>query len=150
MKIKKEGLLLLAGAVWAIAGANILRIGLSCLFEAFSQNIITVFLLMILLASIIFTGFIMMFKKVVKRNTKRILSYSDKKSVFAVFDAKGYFLMLFMMGLGITLRSINLLPTAFFAVFYTGLGTALTLAGCLFIINYFNARSVKRDPNETA
>ena len=78
MKIKKEGLLLLAGAVWAIAGANILRIGLSCLFEAFSQNIITVFLLMILLASIIFTGFIMMFKKVVKRNTKRILSYKEK------------------------------------------------------------------------
>ena len=48
------------------------------------------------------------------------------------FDAKAYIIMAVMMGGGIWLRSSGLAPEAFIAVFYTGLGTALALAGLLF------------------
>ncbi|MBE6639293.1 MAG: hypothetical protein E7616_07575 [Ruminococcaceae bacterium] len=138
MKTKKEKLLLIAGTVWGLAGVNILRIGIVSLIKSFGEKNHAVFALMLLIAAMILTGFLIMFRMVVKRNTKRILSYPEKKSVFAFLDAKGYLLMLFMMGLGIVLRSFDLLPNAFFAVFYTGLGTALTLAGGMFIYNYFS------------
>lgn len=40
--------------------------------------------------------------------------------------------MAVMMGGGIWLRSSGLVPDIFIAVFYTGLGCALTMAGILF------------------
>ena len=44
-------------------------------------------------------------------------------------------MMAFMMTLGIVLRSSGLLPDEFFAFFYTGLGTSLSIAGILFLIS---------------
>lgn len=41
---------------------------------------------------------------------------------------------------GIAIRSLHLLPDVFIAVFYTGLGTALALAGVLFAVNFFRVR----------
>ena len=143
MKIQKEKLLIVAGVVWAIAGANILRIGIASYVESFDRGNPFPLLWMIPLSALILTGFMMMFRKVVKRNT-------EKKSVFAFFDIKGYLLMAFMMALGITLRSVNLLPVEFFAVFYTGLGTALTLSGVRFIVNYTRALRTARESDEAA
>lgn len=40
--------------------------------------------------------------------------------------------MFFMMTFGIVIRTQHLLPNQFIAVFYTGLGTALLLAGIIF------------------
>lgn len=45
--------------------------------------------------------------------------------------------MAVMMGGGIWLRSSGLVPEVFIAVFYTGLGCALALAGILFWIKFF-------------
>ena len=150
MKLQKEKLLIVAGVVWAIAGANILRIGIASYVESFDRENPFPLLWMIPLSALILTGFMMMFRKVVKRNTRRILSYTEKKSVFAFFDIKGYLLMAFMMALGITLRSVNLLPVTFFAVFYTGLGAALTLAGLRFIGNFVCFRQSKETSDEIA
>lgn len=135
LKTKKQNLLLIAGIVWLIAGINILRIGIESFLNCYdTDKIVTI--LIILGAIIIFIGFYFMFSKIVKKHTKRILGYKeDKKSIFYFFDTKGYILMIFMMGLGIGLRSSNLLQTEFFAVFYNGLGSALSIAGIIFIKN---------------
>ncbi|MEG0564569.1 hypothetical protein [Anaerorhabdus sp.] len=45
------------------------------------------------------------------------------------------------MTFGILIRTYNLAPESFIAFFYTGLGTALFLAGILFGFNYFKYRS---------
>lgn len=45
-----------------------------------------------------------------------------------------------MMTFGIVLRATNIAPEQFIAVFYTGLGSALTLAGLLF--GYHFAKTV--------
>lgn len=77
-----------------------------------------------------------MFYHIVGKYQKRILDYpEEKKSIFCCFDLKGYLLMAFMMGLGIGLRVGNFLPDEFFAAFYSGLGTALSVAGIRFIVN---------------
>lgn len=147
MKTKKENLLIIAGVVWALAGINILRIGAQSYAESITNIAVPITFLMFLGSALICFGFMMMFRRVVKRNTKRILSYPKRMTVFAFLDLKGYLLMLFMMGLGITLRGLDLLPTEFFAVFYTGLGMALTSAGGVFIISRVK---VKKNENETA
>ena len=41
--------------------------------------------------------------------------------------------MIFMISLGITIRSFHLLSESFISVFYTGLSIALILTGILFI-----------------
>lgn len=49
--------------------------------------------------------------------------------------------MAFMMGGGIWLRASGLVPNVFIAVFYTGLGCALALAGVLFMMMFFCYKS---------
>ena len=74
-----------------------------------------------------------MFFRMSIRHGKRIRGYEEElKPVWYFFDLKSYLIMAFMMGGGIWLRSSGLLPTVFIAFFYTGLGCALALAGCLF------------------
>ena len=73
-------------------------------------------------------------------NTDRILNFPErKKSLFAFFDLRGYVLIIFMMGLGISLKHIPCLPVEFFAAFYPGLGTALSIAGIRYLVSWFQA-----------
>ena len=46
-----------------------------------------------------------------------------------------------MMSGGILLRRIPAVPTQFIAVFYSGLGAALLLAGILFGVKFFTSSS---------
>lgn len=55
------------------------------------------------------------------------------------FDGKAFAVMAVMMTGGIGLRASGLAPERFIAVFYTGLGTSLLLAGLLFGCNYGRA-----------
>lgn len=53
----------------------------------------------------------------------------DRAPLYRFMSLKGYLIIIFMMTLGISLRSIGSIPDGFFAFFYTGLGSALFLAG---------------------
>lgn len=131
MKVKRNTLLLLACFVWSIAGFNVLRIGLMA-YPA--HRTILNFLLSIFVFSV-FQYFI--FGKLVKKHTIRILSYQETKHFFLkFFDRKAFIIMAVMMIGGIGLRISGLAPERFIAVFYTGLGASLLLAGLLFGCNY--------------
>ena len=81
-----------------------------------------------------------MFNNFIKRYTTRILSFPErKKSLFAFFDLHGYVLIFFMMGLGISLKHIPSMPVEFFAAFYPGLGTALSIAGIRYLVSWCKA-----------
>lgn len=72
----------------------------------------------------------------VKKHTRRIQNYQETyRPVWHFFDLKAYLIMAVMMGGGIWLRYSGLAPDIFIAVFYTGLGCALALAGVLFDSN---------------
>lgn len=127
--VKKRTLLLIAGIVWAIAGFNVVRIGLM-LYSQYLE------VLNIILSIVVFCLFGIMFFKMTKKHTKRILSYQDKQPFYKFFDVKSYCIMVFMMSFGIGLRYSELIPFRFIAVFYSGLGCALFSAGVVFLINY--------------
>ena len=132
--VKRNTLLLPAGLVWSAAGFDILRIGLSA-YPAY-HNVINY-----LLSVLVFTVFqIFIFGRLVKKHTSRISGYSEERHFFLnFFDAKAFAIMAVMMTGGIALRSSGLAPERFIAVFYTGLGASLLLAGLLFGCNFGRA-----------
>lgn len=129
--VRNRTLLLIAGIVWMIAGFNVVRIG----FIAYVGNLSV---LNILCSAVIFAIFwFMIFSRLVIKHTKRIKEYATEKQYFwNFFDLKSFFIMAFMITFGIIIRVFKLMPDVFIAVFYTGLGLALTLAGIKFSVNY--------------
>lgn len=134
MKVKRNTLLLLACLVWGAAGFNILRIGLI----AYPPYRSVLNVLLSVLVFVVFQKFI--FGKLVKKHTARICSYIEEYLFFLkFFDGKSFAVMAVMMSGGIGLRVSGLAPERFIAVFYTGLGAALLLAGGLFGCNFGKA-----------
>ncbi|MDO4153956.1 MAG: hypothetical protein Q4E21_03785 [Clostridia bacterium] len=135
--VKKRTLLAVAGCVWLIAGFNVARLGV---LSYLSLTNITA--LHIILSVLIFCAFGLMFFKMSMKHTKRIKGYREQyRPVWHFFDLKAYIIMAVMMGGGIWLRSSGLAPDVFIAVFYTGLGCALALAGIIFGIVYFGYKT---------
>ncbi len=73
------------------------------------------------------------FGKLVVKHTARITGYEKERHFFLkFFDVPAIVIMAVMMTGGISIRAFGLAPEGFNAVFYTGLGSALALAGLLF------------------
>ena len=136
MKVSSRTLLLIASIVWLIAGINVLVIGLSEYNEYLT--IINVILSLIVFSIFYFA----IFRKMVLKHTYRISSYKDNQYFWMFFDLKSFIIMAIMMTLGIYLRVSEVASNHFIAVFYTGLGSALILAGMFFGIKFvrFNKR----------
>lgn len=126
-KVKRNTLLLLACLVWSTAGFHILRIG-SATYPPYLSSV------NILLSLLVFTMFQQfIFGKLIKRHTARIQAYEEERQFFLkFFDKRSFAVMAVMMTGGICLRASGLAPERFIAVFYTGLGASLLLAGLLF------------------
>ncbi len=135
MKVQKNTLLLLACLVWAAAGFNILRIGVL----AYPAYLTVWNLVLSALVFGIFQSFV--FGRLVKKHTRRIHGYGDTRQFFLkFFDGKSFAIRAVMMSGGIVLRASGAAPERFIAVFYSGLGGALLLAGLLFGRSYAVAR----------
>lgn len=128
--VNRNVLLITAGLVWIVAGANVLRIGVvtwmnndkDWMFK--TSEAIIVFLLF----------FVLVFRKLYYKHTRRIEQKKKEKNCpFSFFDAKGWAIMTFMIALGVSIRRFQLLPDTFISVFYTGLSVALILTGILFL-----------------
>lgn len=134
MNVKTNTLLLFACLVWSVAGFNILRIELLA-YPAYLS------IWNILLSTLVFTIFqIFIFGKLVKKHTARITAYTEERHFFLkFFDKKAFAIMAVMMTVGIGLRATGIAPDRFIAIFYSGLGASLLLAGFLFGRNYVKA-----------
>lgn len=133
LHVKKRTLLAVAGCVWLAAGFNVARLGLLSY-----RKLPQITAAHILLSLAVFCAFGFMFFKMSMKHTRRIKGYRETwRPVWHFFDLKAYCIMAVMMGGGIWLRSSGLVPDVFVAVFYTGLGCALALAGVLFWIMFF-------------
>ena len=130
-------LILIAAIVWFIAGFNIMRIG----FSAYQENVNWV---TVTLSFGVFVAFHnMVFRKMVKKHVNRITGYEEEKQYFfKFFNIQAYCIMAFMITFGVALRLSNLCPDVFIAIFYTGLGASLFIAGISFFLHYIRQRSV--------
>ena len=136
MKVKKQTLLLIACAVWSLAGFNILRIGVL----SYPPYISIINILLSIVVFAVFQYFI--FGRLVKKHTERIKNYQEERLFFLkFFDTKSFIIMAIMMSGGIYLRASSFASEHFIAVFYTGLGSSLLLAGILFGKNFFQYKT---------
>ena len=143
MKVKKHHLVFFACVVWMIAGFNVLKIGI----ESYNKYRTILNYGLTILVFLVF--WFMVFYKLTVKHTTRIQGYEEEKQFFyKFFDLKSFFIMAFMISFGIIIRTFHLLPERFIAVFYTGIGAALFLAGVLFGFNYFTVlkRKGKEEP----
>lgn len=137
--VNRQFLLITAGIVWIIAGTNILRIGIVTWMNS-TQD----WMFKIGEATVVFLlFFVFIFRKLYYKHTRRIEEKKeDKNCPFSFFDVKSWIMMVFMITLGITIRSLHLLPDSFISVFYTGLSIALILTGILFICYWWQKRKI--------
>lgn len=139
MKVKKELLLVFACMIWVFAGLNVLKIGIS----AYPPFFTVLNLLMSMIVFLIFEHFV--FSRLVKKHVGRILNYSEDYQLFyKFFDLKSFIIMAAMMSGGIIFRRMGLFPDHFVAVFYSGLGAALLIAGFLFGMNYIKMKKASK------
>lgn len=138
--VKKRTLFLLAGIVWGLAGFNVLRLGVIAY-----NSMVTPFRLF--LSAVVFILFQKgVFGRLVKKHTARILSSEKERFWFwEFFDGRSFAIMAFMMTMGISLRAFHLVPALFIAVFYSGLGASLFLAGILFFLQFLTIHTSKEE-----
>lgn len=140
--VKRRTLLLIAGIVWMIAGFNVARLGV------LSYLTIERKWYLYFLSIVVFSLFSVMFFKMSKKHTKRILGYEEYRPFWNFFDLKAYLIMSCMMSGGIGFRAAGIFPEIFIAFFYSGLGFALALAGVVFTRNYlFYRQLMKKEQN---
>ena len=133
--VKNRTLTAIAGTVWLLAGGTVARLG----FQAY-RSLGRITLVHPLLSLVVFGAFGSMFFRLTQKHIRRIRSHSLPTQPFwCFFDKKAYLIMACMMGGGIGLRYSGLVPEVFIAVFYSGLGCALALAGVLFWRDFFRA-----------
>ena len=140
---QKNYLLLLAGIVWLTAGFNILRIGIISY-----KSYVTLFHLALFRSSI-FPFLVHGFRETGPQAHRPDCPLRGRDAVYPkiLFDRKSFIIMAFMMTFGIGLRTSGLCPDIFIAVFYSGLGTALVLAGLAFTGNYIIQAAGNRQHN---
>ena len=89
---------------------------------------------LLLITVSVITGFFYMFRRIVDRYCDRIASLPDEIYIWHTFPARGWALLIFMMGLGIALKHIPGVSSAFTASFYSGLGPMLLVSSTRFLL----------------
>ena len=138
--VKKRTLFLLAGIVWSIAGFDVLRLGVLAYASLVTP-------LRLALSAAVFAIFQAgVFGRLVKKHTARILSSPKERFRFwEFFDRRSFCIMAFMIVMGVSLRAFHLVPEVFIAVFYSGLGASLFLAGLLFFWQFLQYSDEKKE-----
>ncbi len=131
--MNKKLLYCIAAAIWGIPGIIITVKGIRAYATMHTADLWW----LLLITACVLAGFYYMFKRIVDRYAMRIAALPEKTSIWQTFPLRGWILIVFMTCLGITLRFIPGIPSAFTASFYSGLGPMLIFAACRFISHRF-------------
>ena len=131
LRVPKIWLLLFMSILWAIAGFNVLKVGIPAFIQSADRPHVY-----LLISATIFILFMIMFYHTVKKHRDRIMSYENRVCFFKMMNIKGYLFIIGMTTLGIVIKSIEIMPMLFIGTFYIGLGSALSLSA-LIILAFF-------------
>lgn len=128
--MKVRTLTLIDGIIWLIAGINVVRLGVMAWL---TLDATTIPVIIGCLATLV--AFATMFVRMTFKNIDRIRRIpAAERTILNCMTARSFFIMIFMITLGVTLRHWSLVLPAFIAAFYVGLGTALSAAGILYLL----------------
>jgi len=122
-----------------IAGFNVVRMGV--LAQKESQMGVLITIIGIIAVFILFAA---MFLSISVKNIKRISVLSpDRQKLWNCMPVKSFIIMAFMITLGVLLRRNEAIPRGCIASFYIGLGSALSIAGLLYLYNWIKRAVAK-------
>jgi len=133
-EVDRKWLIVLSGIMWCGVGILLNWIA-SKWFGKFENRQIIIALTAGPLLGLIISYF--GFGKLARKNIDRILNYPAKVCLFAFQRWQMYFLIVFMMSLGIYMRSSALIPKFLLAPVYIGIGTALFLSSFVYFKKIF-------------
>ena len=130
--VSRKILMLISGIMWLCVGLMLMNYAYSWLVVEQRSTIITFAGAGIALTMITHHfGFL----KVADKNLKRILLMEEKVSIFSFITWKSYILVIFMIALGIILRT-SAIPKPWLAIVYIGIGMGLFLSSIRYL-RYF-------------
>lgn len=131
--VKKEWLYLSAGVVWFGVGVLLISYALSWLNPETTHSMLLLGSSGLTLAGCIYY---FGFSKLAKKNINRIDKLKGEKVCFFAFQGwTSYPLVLFMMTLGIYLRTYSLFPKPLLAILYLGIGGGLLTSSLHYFAN---------------
>jgi len=127
-KVHKNILILISGLLWTAVGVFLLRLAIGWLLVLPYSEVIIIGLLGMFLGSIIaYFGF----SRIALKNIIRINKYQKKVCIWAFQKWTSYFLIAFMMSLGIFLRNASFISKPILILIYMGIGIGLFLSSFL-------------------
>lgn len=122
--VAKVWLFLLAGLMWSGVGIMLCSLAYRWLVDLHSFRALWVGLSGLASSLVVYRfGFL----HIARKNINRLHAFLEKVSPFAFMSPKSYLLVVFMMALGIALRS-SPIPKVYLSVVYTTIGAALFLS----------------------
>lgn len=127
--MNRKHLYVVAAVIWGIPGIMITLKGIKAYAIQPSENLWW----LLLITAFVLASFFVMFRRIVDRYSERIASLPERVKIWQTFPLRGWILLIFMMSLGIALKHIPGIPSAFTASFYTGLGPMLLFSAGRFM-----------------
>jgi hypothetical protein len=139
MLVNKDKLLLVSGLMWTGVGIMLIIFALRWFSVLSINEIIIVTIGGILLGiAILYFGF----RHLAQKNIVRICAYNGKVSIWWFQKVQTYFLIIFMISLGIFLRKSGILPKVLLSPMYMGIGFALFLASFKYYLQIYKYKNV--------
>jgi hypothetical protein len=133
--VNRKVLILLSGIMWSGVGVLLNWFAFRWLPLLEQWQIIFTYSLGIM-AGLIISKF--GFSKLAAKNRDRILGFPEKVCAFAFQRWQMYFLIMFMMSMGIFMRKSGLIPKYLLAPVYVGIGLALFIGSFIYYKSYFS------------
>ena len=127
----------IAGILWTGAGL-LLCVRATIWLEVFSFS--TQVILGSVSVALAAAGYLLMFFKIVQKNIDRIGQLPERVCLFAFTAWRGYFIIVFMVTIGITLRNTSI-PKYYLAVPYIAMGGILLIGSFSFYRRFAAARA---------
>ena len=127
--MKRRQLFTMAALIWGIPGISITIKGVAAYRDITLGDIWW----LLLITATVNIAFYFMFSRIVAKYIERISALPDNVTPLMTFPVRGWILLIFMMGLGITLKYIPDVPSEFTSSFYCGLGPMLIHSACKFL-----------------
>ncbi|MEI7828169.1 MAG: hypothetical protein WCI31_00295 [Prolixibacteraceae bacterium] len=135
--VPKRILLFIAAGVWTFAGSMLMFKGYKMLDT--TGRYLWLKLLVVLFCGIAF--YIRLFSKLSLKHTLRILGLKNEyPCLFSFFNFKSYLVMIFMISMGITLRTTGWVPFSYLAFLYLMMSIPLLLSSIRFYYTGFYFR----------
>ena len=130
-RVNKNILILISGVLWTGVGIFLINIA-SRWFALLTQNelILSIIFGILLGTAISYFGF----SYLAVKNIERINFYTDKVCVWAFQKWQTYFLIIFMISLGVFMRKTSIVPKFLLTPRYIGIGFALFTASFKYYI----------------